>query len=269
MGAAPAERYTHGHGEDVLANHRWRTAANSAAYLLPHLRPADRVLDVGCGPGTITLDLARSVPAGVVVGVDSSADAIAAAGALDPPADASVSFEVGDVYALDHPDDSFDVVHAHQVLQHLADPVAALVELRRVCRPGGLVAVRDADYAAMVWSPDSPALDRWRDVYRAVARRNGGEPDAGRHLLGWAQRAGLSDVTPSAGVWCFATPADRAWWGGTWAQRISASTLAEQAVAAGLADAAELHEVAAGWRRWVDDPAGWFAVIHGELLCRV
>ena len=132
----------------------------------------------------------------------------------------AVEFALGDVYALDDPDDSYDVVHAHQVLQHLTDPVAALREMLRVCRPDGVVAVRDADYAAMVWYPADPRLDRWLEVYRAVAHGNGAEPDAGRRLLSWARAAGAADVVATASVWCYATPADRQWWGGMWADRI-------------------------------------------------
>ena len=87
------------------------------------------------------------------------------------------------MHALDFPDDTFDVVHAHQVLQHVGDPVAALREMRRVTRPGGVVAVRDSDYAAFTWFPQLPELDEWLDLYQRVARGNGGEPDAGRRLL--------------------------------------------------------------------------------------
>ena len=109
--------------------------------------------------------------------------------------DTTTEFGIGDVYDLDLPDDSVDVVHAHQVLQHLSDPVAALREMRRVCRPGGLVAVRDADYAAMVWYPASARLDDWLTVYEDVARSNDAEPSAARHLLAWAHTAGFEDVT--------------------------------------------------------------------------
>src|SRR5205807_5358631 len=126
------------------------------------------------------------------------------------------------------PDDSFDVVHAHQVLQHVADPVRALAEMRRVCRPGGIVAARDGDYAGFTWYPEVPALDGWLALYRTVARRNGGEPDAGRRLLSWARAAGFTDVTPGASTWCFATPDDRQWWGRLWADRIRYSDLAGQ-----------------------------------------
>jgi SAM-dependent methyltransferase len=266
----PRARYTHGHDASVLASHRWRTAANSAAYLLASLSPGQSLLDVGCGPGTITLDLAAAVAPGRVVGVDASASVVEAASAAARGAGVeNVVFAVGDAFALDFPDGAFEVVHAHQTLQHLHDPVAALREMRRVCRPGGLVAARDADYAAMTWAPADPRLDRWLELYRATARRNGGEPDAGRRLLGWAHAADLRDVVATAGVWCFATRDDRAWWGSTGAERISATALADRIVEAGLAARDELAEIASGWRAWAEQPDGWFAVLHGEIVARV
>ncbi|HXM57325.1 MAG TPA: methyltransferase domain-containing protein [Candidatus Dormibacteraeota bacterium] len=258
--------YTHGHHDSVLRSHRWRTAENSAAYLLPHLAPGMRLLDVGCGPGTITIDLAVRVSPGETIAIDTDAGVVAQAAEAARQAGSDVRFEVGDVYRLDAADGAFDVVHAHQVLQHLGDPVAALREMRRVCRPGGVVAARDADYAAMTWAPAEPALDRWLALYREIARRNGGQPDAGRHLLGWARRAGFAEVRPGASVWCFATPEDRGWWAETWAARVTESSLARQAVDHGLAATDELRELAAGWQRWAASPDGWFTVLHGEVV---
>ncbi|WP_086696416.1 class I SAM-dependent methyltransferase, partial [Streptomyces recifensis] len=173
--------YTHGHHESVLRSHTWRTAANSAAYLLGSLEPDMRVLDIGCGPGTITADLAALVPDGRVTGADRAPGILEQARATaERRGLANVDFEVADVHSLGHPDGTFDVVHAHQVLQHVGDPVGALREMARVTRSGGLIAVRDADYAAMTWYPAVSGLDDWLDLYRRVARANGGEPDAGR-----------------------------------------------------------------------------------------
>ena len=262
--SGPDDTYTHGHHDSVLRSHRWRTVENSAAYLIPHLRAGLDLLDVGCGPGTITVDLAARLAPGRVIGIDRSRDIVdAAAAAAGAP---NLRFDVGDVYALDFPDDSFDVVHAHQVLQHLSDPVAALVEMRRVCRPGGRVAVRDGDYAGFTWAPADPRLDRWLDVYRQVARGNDAEPDAGRHLLGWAQAAGFTAIEPSASVWCFATPEDRRWWGTLWADRMVHSAVADQAIASGVTTADELADIARGFRDWSEQAAGWFAVLHGEVI---
>jgi SAM-dependent methyltransferase len=261
--------YTHGYHDSVLRSHRWRTAENSAAYLLPALRPGLDLVDVGCGPGTLTADLAARVAPGRTRAIDASAAVLDDARTVARERGVAVEFAVGDAQALDLADASVDVVHAHQVLQHLPDPVSALREWARVVRPGGVVAARDADYAAMTWHPADPALDRWLERYEQVARRNGGEPDAGRRLLAWAHGAGLDRVASSASVWCFATPEDRAWWGGLWAERVTASALGDQLVAAAGATRAELEEIAGAWRRWAAHPDGWFLVPHGEILCRV
>jgi ubiquinone/menaquinone biosynthesis C-methylase UbiE len=264
---APDDTYTHGHHESVLRSHSRRTVENSAGYLLPRLAAGSTVLDIGCGPGTITYGLAERVAPGRVVGIDREPGPLTDAQATaEEKGLTNLRFTVGDAYALDFPDGSFDVVHAHQVLQHLTDPVAALVEMRRVCRPGGVVAVRDADYAAMTWHPADPRLDRWLDVYHRVARHNHAEPDAGRMLKSWALAAGFTDLTCTAAAWCFAGAEERAWWAGTWAQRITESAIARQAVAAGISTADELAEVAAGWRAWADAPDAWFAVLNAEVL---
>ncbi|MYU25202.1 methyltransferase domain-containing protein [Streptomyces sp. SID8352] len=261
--------YTHGHHESVLRSHTWRTAANSAAYLLGSLEPHMTVLDVGCGPGTITADLAALVPGGRVTGVDRAAGILERAAATAAGRGlANVSFEVADVQALHYPDDTFDVVHAHQVLQHVSDPVRALREMGRVTRPGGLVAVRDADYAAMTWYPASAGLDDWLDLYHRVARANGGEPDAGRRLKAWAMEAGFTDITASSGTWTYATPEEREWWSGLWADRTLESSYADRATEGRHATPERLRAVSAAWREWGACPEGWFSVLNGEILCR-
>ncbi len=261
------DTYSHGHHESVLRSHRSRTAENSAGYLLPHLRAGQDLLDVGCGPGNITLDLAARVAPGRVVGIDAAADVIEAASAANTRP-GQVTFSVGDVYALDAPDASYDVVHAHQVLQHLSDPIAALREMRRVTRPGGVVAARDGVYAAFSWAPDAPLLVRWNELYHQITEHNRAEADAGRYLLGWAQQAGFADVTATSSTWTFADPESRAWWGGLWADRVRESSYATQALEYGLSDRAELDAIAAAWRTWAEAPDAWYAVLHGEILAR-
>lgn len=261
--------YTHGHHESVLRSHVSRTAENSAAYLIPHLAHGFSVLDVGSGPGTITADLARLVAPGAVLGLDRAPEVVAAATELARDRHlANLSFDTGDVYKLDFPDDSFDVVHAHQVLQHLTDPVAALKEMRRVAKPGGIVAVRDADFHGMSWFPQLPELDEWMGLYQQVARHNQAEPDAGRRLLHWAQAAGFTDLTPSSANWLYATPEQRAWLSGVWADRVTGSAFAEQAMGYGFADASTLARIAAGWRAWGASEDGWFIMPNGEIIAR-
>lgn len=259
--------YTHGHHESVLRSHNVRDIANSAAYLRPLLTDSTRLLDVGAGPGTITVDFAAVVARVTATEIDDAAlslsrDLAAGRGLTN------LDFSVEDVHALSFADDSFDVVHAHQVLQHVGDPVQALREMRRVTVPGGIVAARDADYAGFLWFPVLPELDRWLTLYQAAARANGGEPDAGRRLLSWARAAGFEDITATASTWCYASPAERAWWGGMWADRILESALARQLVDSGMATRDDLQEISDAWKRWAADGDGWFLVPHGEILCR-
>lgn len=226
-----------------------------------------RLLDVGCGPGSITLDLAERVAE--VVGVDGSAAVVEQArSAAGAKGDDTTLFEVADAMSLPFDDDSFDVTHAHQVLQHVGDSVAVLREMARVTRPGGLVAVRDADYEAMTWAPAHPGLTRWLELYRAAARGAGGEPDAGRHLLRWCHEAGLSDARASASVWCYADDDARSWWGGQWQRRALESGFREEVLAQGLGDEQAIADVVDGWRAWTESPDGWFIVVHGEVLAR-
>jgi SAM-dependent methyltransferase len=265
----PQAKYTHGHHESVLRGHRRRTAEDSAGYLLPHLRQGLSMLDVGCGPGTITADLAELVAPGPVTAVDQFVDVLGIAHAETQRRNLSnVTFARSDVHQLEFPDDTFDVVHAHQVLQHVTDPVQALREMRRVCVPGGIVAARDADYAGFVWFPELPELDLWRDLYREAARANRGEPDAGRRLLSWAQAAGFDDIAPTGSLWCYATEATRQWWGGMWVDRILHSGVGRELLHLGLATPTQLEEIAAAWRAWAAAPDGWLAIPHGEIICR-
>jgi len=266
--AEASETYLHGHHDSVLRSHRWRTAENSAAYLLARLPVSARVLDIGCGPGTITAGLAAMVPGGQVIGIDRAADVLDEARAeAERQRLRNVSFEVGDAYRLAFADDSFDVVHAHQVLQHLGDPVAALVEMRRVCSPGGVVGARDGDYGGMFWFPDDDELGEWQTLYRRVALALGGEPDAGRRMLSWARSAGFAQVEASGSSWCYTSAEDRAWWGPAWAERLTASPFGERAVEHGLATREDLERLARAWMRWAASENGWFFIPHGEILC--
>jgi len=261
------ERYTHGHDPIVVDAHARRTAEEAAAFLLPHLEPGMRILDVGCGPGTITIGLARYVAPTEVVGADRSRDVLARARehVAESHTD-SVRFVEAAVYDLPFAEGTFDVVYAHQLLQHLAEPVDALVEMRRVLRPGGYVAVRDGDFGTMTHHPHSPLIDRWLCVYHAVARANGGEPDAGRRLLEWVTAAGFINPNPTTSSWIFADPEARGHWAALWAGRILVPHFADRAAELGVSTVDELEEIGRAFRRWAEDPVAWFSLIHGEVL---
>ncbi|PYH43023.1 class I SAM-dependent methyltransferase [Aspergillus saccharolyticus JOP 1030-1] len=261
--------YTHGHHASVLRSHGQRTALNSARFLLPYLKPHMKILDIGCGPGTITIDLATYVPEGHVTGLDMVGDILPGARERATAREiTNIDFTTGDANALAYADETFDVVFCHQVLQHVGDPVAVLSEMRRVCKVGGIVAAREADYAVFMWYPELPGLRRWQEVYDQVARTNGGEPNAGRFLHVWARKAGFKEVECSVSSWCFAKPDEVKWWSETWQERAVKSAFAKGATENGFATPEELEGIATVWREWGEDVDAWISIPSAEVVCR-
>ena len=261
--------YIADYSEPVLRSHTWRTATNSAAYLLDSIEPAMRILDVGCGPGTISADLAALVPQGEVIAIDYGTEAVEKAKVVASERGLkNLSFEVGDANHLKFEPQTFDIVHSHQVLQHLSDPAGALREWGRVTKDGGLVASRVADLAAASYFPE--VLQDFHDLYLKVARSFGGFPDGGRRVISWAMEAGFerSAITTSSSVWCYSSPEQRRWWSSMWADRLTQSSLATNAMHGGFATEEELKRLAQVWHQWGDCDDGFYALLHGEILCR-
>ncbi|KAJ5550230.1 hypothetical protein N7461_004928 [Penicillium sp. DV-2018c] len=242
--------YTTDHSSSVLLTHSWRTAANSAPHLLPHLKPNMKILDVGCGPGSITVSLAKHVPDGHVTGVEYVSDPLDGARALAQAEGVSnITFQEGNIHDLPFEDNTFDVVHVHQVLQHVGDPVQALRELRRVVKEGGIA--------------------RWWEITEAMQRAKGGHPHPGKMIHVWAKEAGfeIGKVKKSVAAWCFGSYEERSYWGGSMEARARSSGFVKTSVEEGFATSEDFEVIASGWREFVEDEDGWFALMHGQILC--
>ncbi|KAJ5508017.1 hypothetical protein N7527_010160 [Penicillium freii] len=195
-------------------------------------------------------------------------DPLEGARALAQAEDVSnITFQEGNIHALPFEDNTFDVVHAHQVLQHIADPVHALKEMRRVAKDGGIVACRES--AELSWYPESVGIAKWREVTERMQLAKGGNPHPGRMIHVWAREAGFDSgsVKRSAGAWCFGSEGERAYWGGSMEERARSSGFAKNVVEEGFAEPGDLEVIARGWRQFVEDGDAWFGLLHGEILC--
>jgi ubiquinone/menaquinone biosynthesis C-methylase UbiE len=265
-----SNNYTLGHDPATLSAHGARSAESVAAYLLPRIKPDDGILDVGCGPGSITLGLASRAPRGHTIGIDYASTAVEAArlAASQVEALGHVEFRQGDACALQFEDETFDIVHAHQCLIHLDNPVKALREMRRVCKKGGVIGVREADFGTFVLYPEDSTASKTFTIWSNVMRSGGSEPNAGRRLLAWAREAGFergqSTVTATVGVYC--DPEKRRFMATTWSDRLTSGEVGERAKKMGFTTTEEMREVAEAWRVWAENEDGYMSTTNTELV---
>jgi ubiquinone/menaquinone biosynthesis C-methylase UbiE len=239
-----------------------RTAAEEGAFFLPHLRAGMRVLDLGCGPGSITLGLAEAVAPGEVVGVEFQPAQVAQAQALSAARGVmNVRFEVADVYRLPVPDGSFDAVFAHAVLMHLREPVRALVEVRRVLRPGGIVGVRDSDWGGRIHAPATRLLEQWYALTVRVRQLNGGDPFMGRHHRRLLLEAGFARAEATVSVWSDGTP-EKTRRGASFL-KAQLQGFAPTALSEGWMDQTTVEGVAAEFDAWAERPDA----LYVEMMC--
>lgn len=275
--------YPAGHDSSILKLHSVRNVDSSAPHLLPFLKKGQLVLDIGCGPGSITNSLAELVgPQGKVIGVDIGEAAIAQAKkSAEEKGIRNVEFAIGNaIEGLAFPDSSFDVVHIHQVLQHVSEPVTILREMRRLAKkPGGIISIRESDLGTSSWYPDSPALkDLHHTVYPAVSKVQGVIPNAGRHIYIWCQQAGVTTEemvkvqTVAFSVGRQPGPAgqkDREFWATTSADRAARMDIgmAKAALDLGFTTKENLEAVVQAWRNWGNNEDAWFGIMMGEIVC--
>ena len=191
--------YTPGHGATAVAFMAARSLERHAPRLRPHLRPGLRVLDLGCGPGSITLGIAERVAPGEVVAVDRDASQVeATAAAARAAGGAAVRPVRADATALPLGDGAVDAALVHAVLEHLPDPVAALREVRRVLAPGGVIVATSPDWGGFPLAPADPGAEAALMRYRAIQTAHGGDVLAGRRLGRHLAHAGFTEVVTDA-----------------------------------------------------------------------
>ena len=258
------ETYTLGYSHNAVGFMARRTIESHAAFVMPRLKAGWRVLDCGCGPGTVTLGLARMVFPGEVIAIDQEPSQLELARQNAAAAQVTnVGFQNGSVYELPFADEQFDLVFAHAVFEHLKEPAAALGQIRRVLKPGGTVALRSPDWGGFLFWPGNPRLEAAIEYYKMLQNGNGGDVYAGRKLKALLAASGFQNVCASA-TYESVQPLEVIT--EFIAQRIEESAAKNAAIERGWITVSKLQESAAALRELQHQPGGFFAIAWCEVL---
>ena len=256
------------YSDDALDFFSDRHADTHASFLIPYLRPGMSLLDCGCGPGSITLDLAELVSPGEVIGIDIELKQIERANRLREERNLdNIHYKVGDVTDLQFPKEAFDVVFAHGVIEYLEDPAQVFRGMRNVLRNGGILALRHGDWGGFLFAPEDSEALKFFDLFVQLMKTDGGDPLFGRNQLSYLRQAGFSDIKVSASYDCWTSSPDVA--------RQVASYMAAYCISdefiqpiidLGLSDRPTLEMISKELHNWGKNPEAFAAEAWGEAI---
>lgn len=262
------EAYMHDY-DGALTKHiiAGRSAEVHGAFFLPHLRSGMTLLDCGCGPGTITGGLAQSTSPGRVTGIDLEQSQLSLAREhAEKLGLSNIRFESGDVYALPYQDDEFDAVFSHAMLEHVQDPLAALREMLRVLKPGGVVGIRSIDLGGTLIAPEEATLTKAHDIWSRYRQHCGGDPFMGRRLRALIREAGFAQTTGSASSETWGTPELAKSMMAVLIDEFTGPRIAETAIQQGWADQEHMDRAAKALKDWGDHDDAFMAIVWCEVV---
>ncbi|MEH1841105.1 MAG: methyltransferase domain-containing protein [Nostoc sp.] len=259
-----SEKYTPGYSSNTINFMAYRTLDSHAGFFKPYLYPGMKLLDIGCGPGTITMGLAKIVAPGTVTGIDKEASQIRIAAENAVTQDIkNTNFLEANIYALPFLDNSFDAIFSHALFEHLQSPALALEELWRVLKPGGTIGLRSPDWGGFLITPTTPQLDQAIAYLKWILQQNSGNPYVGRELSGLLRQAGFTNIKASASYQCNESLSSVTEY---LALIIEAFAKVDQVVQNNWATEESITAMSRALRQLSQHPDGWFASAWCEAV---
>ena len=259
--------YTLGYNQEILETELRAIAETSAAFLLPHLRPGLRLLDFGCGSGSVSIGLAKAIAPGEMHGVDMEESQIELARSMAASQDRdNAIFHVGDVTDLEFEDSFFDVAHCLNVLMHVPDTAAVLSEVRRVLKPGGIIACRELICESCFIHPDFTIQRRSWELFEDLVRADDGHPQMGKDMKGHIKEAGFVDIRMNASFSVYNYPEEIAFIHRLVSNWFLSPEVSEAAMKYGASSAKLVNDLKVASDRWKEHPGALFAFAFGEAI---
>ncbi len=253
----------------VQESYAVREAGQVAAGILPYIKPGMKVLDAGCGPGTITFGLAELAAPGEAIGIDLEPSMIEQAYRLAQARTISnVSFEIASISKLPYEDGTFDAVFTSSVLEHLSDPLQAVHELFRVTKSGGICEVVSTDWGDPMISPPDESVSQFFELFERGFNQYGASLNRGRHLRIMMRQAGFEVIDFAAMFGNNATPEGVRVMIGRLVEWINNVPLFQNAIDAGVIDEQGVKDMTTGMKQWAEMPDAFLAIARCEAIGR-
>jgi ubiquinone/menaquinone biosynthesis C-methylase UbiE len=255
MSARLDERYAAGYEASMQQYLKLHTVERCAGFFTPLLRSGMSLLDAGCGPGTITVGLARVIAPGRLVALDASEDEVhKTRRALELAGCVSTQVDVGDIRSLPFEDGSFDAVFSHAVLDYLPDPSRAIEEFGRVLKPGGVIGLRSVSGGDLI-SPSNELIEESLLLFHRAAAAQGGDFTRGRLLGQLLKDGGFERIFARPSYERAESPEEWEGFCRVVGDAYTSGRVVELALSKGWLDESRLAEITEAWDRLVSDPS--------------
>ena len=259
--------YTMGYSEEYLTFLSIYRVEELAGYLLERLQPGVRIIDLGCGPGFMSVGLAEAVAPGVLYGVDVEPSQIEMARQIARDGQVgNVVFDLADLVDLPYEDGFFDVAHCNDVLAYVPDTAAVLAEAKRVLKPGGLLGCREMIVDSSFVHPDLGIMNRGWEVFADLLTADDGHPQIGKDLKMLLLQSGFTDVRASLSWETYSEPEQVDHFYTLVKEWFLSLDVTEGAKLYGAATDNLFEVIGEAIGKWRGDPAALAAVAFGEAL---
>jgi ubiquinone/menaquinone biosynthesis C-methylase UbiE len=245
-----------------------RHAETHAAFFINYVKSGMKILDCGCGPGSISLDFAEIVAPEKAIGIDIEPAHIEKARTLKEIKKVSnIEFRVGDINNLPFPNDTFDSVFTHGVIEYFRDPVHAFKEIHRVLKKGGVLGARHCDWGGFLLATTDEFTMKGFSLFIRLMEKNGADPFFGRNQVSYLRKAGFLRIIASASYDCWTPTLETARRVGDFMKVLFKSEeYGKPILDSGFADKRTLLKIQTSFDTWGEDPDIFAAEAWGEAV---
>ncbi|MCL5260721.1 MAG: methyltransferase domain-containing protein [Gammaproteobacteria bacterium] len=267
MSNVQTNNYKYGYKDFMINFINKRTVEQEAGFLIPYLRDDIKLLDCGCGPGSITVGFGKYIKNGEIFAIDIEPSQLELTKKLaNEEGITNIHLEKADICDLPFKDNTFDIVFSHAFLTHIPNYRKAIQEMKRVLKPGGIIAARDPAFKDVVIYPDtSEIINAWNFRLKMLSSA-GADFSIGKKLRSILSEEGFSDVVASGTATIRGNKKELDYYIDFIIGELSESTYITTALANGTITEEEIQEYKNIWTKFRNNPGAFVGIIYCQVI---